>query len=43
MLNYYRRYLNNQASAEAPFEQYLSNWGVQFGIRYKLNTGGQRY
>ncbi len=40
---YYRRYLNNQASASAPFEQYLSNWGVQFGIRYKLNKGGQRY
>ena len=40
---YYRRYLNNQASAAAPFEQYLSNWGVQFGIRYKLNRGGQRY
>jgi hypothetical protein len=40
---YYRRYLNNQASADAPFEQYLSNWGVQFGIRYKLNRGGQRY
>jgi hypothetical protein len=40
---YYRRYLNNQASADAPFEQYLSNWGVQFGIRYKLNRGVQRY
>jgi hypothetical protein len=40
---YYRRYLNNQASASAPFKQYLSNWGVQIGVRYKLNRGGQRY
>ncbi len=39
---YYRRYLNNQASAAAPFEQYLSNWGVLFGLRYKLNAGRQR-
>ncbi len=40
---YYRRYLNNHASIAAPFEQYLSAWGVQFGIRYRLNKGGQRY
>ena len=40
---YYRRYLNNQASEAAPFQQYLSNWGIQFGIRYSLNKGGQRF
>jgi hypothetical protein len=40
---YYRRYLNNQASETAPFQQYLSNWGIQLGIRYSLTKGGQRY
>ena len=40
---YYRRYIQNEASAEAPFQQYLSNWGLQLGLRYKLNHPGQRY
>ena len=40
---YYRRYIQNEASAEAPFQQYLSNWGLQLGVRYKLNHPGQRY
>ncbi len=39
---WYRRYLQNQAVADAPFRQNISSWGLQLGVRYKINAGGQR-
>jgi len=40
---WYRVYLKNVATDDAPFQQKMSAWGLQLGIRYKFNNGGQRY
>jgi opacity protein-like surface antigen len=40
---WYRVYLKNAAADAAPFQQRMSAWGLQVGIRYKFNNSGQRY
>ncbi len=40
---WYRRYLQNHAVTDAPFRQNISSYGLQLGVRYKLNSSGQRW
>lgn len=39
---WYRVYLKNAAADDAPFQQKMSAWGLQVGLRYRFNHGGQR-
>jgi opacity protein-like surface antigen len=39
---WYRVYLKNVATDQAPFQQKMSAWGLQLGVRYRFNNGGQR-
>ena len=40
---WYRVYLKNVAIPDAPFQQNMQSWGLQLGVRYRINSGGRQH